>query len=104
MMYGATPGADSGTPPTADRNRNIDYFHSSFVDIVLGGLFGLRGSQTSDILVINPLTNASFAVDNLLYHGRDVAVTYEYGGCPGLCVYVDGATLVTGGALNVSLA
>ena len=59
-----------------------------------------RGADRS-----SSIANASFAVDNLLYHGRDVAVTSSYGDCPGLCVYIDGTRAVSGGVapLNVTL-
>ena len=103
MMYGDAPGA-SGAPPAADRNRNVDYFPSSFVDVVLGGLFGIRGSPTGAYLIVNPLYNGTFAVDNLLYHGREVGVSRGSYGCADLCVYVDGAQVAAGAApLNVSL-
>ena len=99
MMYGAVPGAE-GDPPTPDRNRNVDYFHSTFVDLVIGGLLGVRGSLLDDRVLVNPLTTAAFALDNLLYHGRDLAVTSDPAatgkyGCPGLCVYLDGDLVVS---------
>jgi hypothetical protein len=108
-LLDAAGGPAQGTPPTPDRNRNVDYFHSTFVDLVLGGLLGIRGAL-EDRLVIAPLTQSYFAVDNLKYHGRDVAITFDPDGgtvygCPGLCAYVDG-TLVASNAsapLNLTL-
>ena len=107
MMYGAVPGAQ-GTPPTPDRNRNVDYFHSTFVDLVLGGLLGIRGAL-EDRLVIAPLTQSRFAVDNLKYHGRDVAITFDPDGgtvygCPGLCAYVDGTLVASNASAPLNLA
>ena len=57
MMYGAVPGAE-GDPPTPDRNRNVDYFHSTFVDLVIGGLLGVRGSLLDDRVLVNPRARA----------------------------------------------
>lgn len=76
-------------------NHSEDYNHSTFVDNVLAGLLGLRG-QSDDSLVVNPLANYdSFAVENVRYHGRDIAVIWDrdgsnFGRGQGLTVYVDG--------------
>lgn len=80
-----------------DSNRNMgdDYFHSSFVDLVLGGLVGIR-AQDSGELLIAPLAEAPyFAVDGVRYRGRDLAVTFDasgrrYASGKGLCLLIDG--------------
>eukprot|EP01051_Picozoa_sp_SAG22_P014596 SAG22_NODE_1795_length_3553_cov_5.156051_2_plen_308_part_00 len=114
MFLGWTVGthptsAEDPPPPTGGgplpelplRERSVDYFHSTFIDNVLGGLFGLRGQTNATTLVVSPLVDASrlqhFAVDNLRYHGREVAVSWDPAGsrypklpCKGLCVFVDG--------------
>jgi len=88
------------TTPTIDRERSVDYMHSTFVDNVLGGLLGVRG-QLNQSIVVSPLVDSErmtyFAIDNLKYHGHEVAVAYDptgsrypKAGCQGLCIFVDG--------------
>lgn len=78
-----------------------DYNHSTFIDIIINGLIGLRTSLVNLLqLVVSPLadTNAFtwFALDNVLYHGRNISVLYDPTGtrwnaaCDGFCVFVDG--------------
>lgn len=113
MMYGYTPGADA-KPPTIDRNRDVDYMHSTFIDNVLSGLFGIRG-QDDNTLLLNPLTDTLllpyFAVDNLLYHKHEVAISFDPtgtryphrlngAGCKGLCVWVDGKMIASSPSLK----
>ncbi len=73
------------------------YFHSSFVDLVITGLVGLRPSG-GDTLVVSPLAPGSwdwFALDGVRYHGHELAVVWDrdgsrYGRGAGLSVWVDG--------------
>lgn len=76
--------------------RSPHYFHSGFIDLVLGGLVGIR-PRSDDFLEINPLVDASvtwFRVDNVLYHGHNVSVQWDvdgsHYGTTGLVVAVDG--------------
>jgi hypothetical protein len=74
-----------------------DYNHSSFTDLVISDLIGLR-PQAGQQLVIKPLVPDSwdhFALENVPYHGHNVTVLYDrdgshYGQGTGLKVYVDG--------------
>jgi hypothetical protein len=74
-----------------------DYNHSSFTDLVISGLIGLR-AQAGNTLVVKPLVPASwdyFVLENVPYHGHNVTVLYDrtgqrYHQGPGLHVYVDG--------------
>ncbi|WP_248965395.1 MGH1-like glycoside hydrolase domain-containing protein [Sphaerisporangium perillae] len=74
-----------------------DYLHSTYTDLVLSGLLGLRG-QAGATLRLSPLVPADwpyFAVENVPYHGHDVTVLWDrdgsrYGQGAGLRVYVDG--------------
>jgi hypothetical protein len=84
--------------------RGKDYNHSTFCDLVITGLIGLRPAQ-GDGLVINPLVPAGawdyFCLDNLLYHGRILTILYDrtggrYHRGKGLQVWADGKRL--GGA------
>ena len=84
--------------PTRDKDRGKDYNHSSFLDLIIEGLIGIRAALSS-LLVIWPLADSSishFALDNLAYHGHNVSVfwdpngtAYPKAGCTGLCVYLD---------------
>ena len=84
-----------------DRNRGEYYNHSTFADLVITGLVGLR-PRPDDVLEINPLLPAGvwkyFALDSVPYHGRLISVVYDedgdhYGRGKGLLVFADG-TLV----------
>ena len=58
------------------------YFHSSYVDLVITGLAGLR-PRSDDSLEVAPLAPDDwdyFALDNILYHGQDVAIIWDRDG------------------------
>jgi hypothetical protein len=73
------------------------YLHSSFNNLVITGLCGIRPSE-NERLVINPLTDGSiryFYLDNVNYHGHRLTVAYDIDGSrykvgKGLMVWVDG--------------
>jgi hypothetical protein len=73
------------------------YNHSSFNNLVITGLCGIRPSQ-GDTLIINPLVDGSisyFCLDDVPYHGHKVTVVYDKEGRKyklgkGLTVFVDG--------------
>lgn len=73
------------------------YNHSTFDDLVISGLVGLR-PQAGDTVVLNPLVPAGwdhFALENVPYHGHNVTVLWDrdgtrYGQGAGLRLYVDG--------------
>ena len=88
---------DTGSWDGHDRTDHSEhYFHSGFVDLVLTGLIGLQ-PQPDDTLILEPLVPATwdyFALDNLLYHGHEVAIIWDrdgtkYGRGPGFNVLVD---------------
>ena len=74
-----------------------DYNHSTFVDLILSGLFGIR-AQRGNVLLLNPLFTHDilyFAVDHVLYKKRILSILYDasgkhYNKGQGLFVYVDG--------------
>ncbi|GAA5024384.1 hypothetical protein GCM10025734_82840 [Kitasatospora paranensis] len=78
-------------------NHSEDYNHSTFNDLVLSGLLGLR-PQTGGNLRIQPLVPAGwdhFAAENVPYHGHNVTLLWDrdgthYGQGAGMRVYVDG--------------
>jgi len=73
------------------------YNHSSFNNLVITGLCGIRPSK-GDTLVINPLVDNSiqyFCLDDVLYHGHKLTVVYDKDGDKyklgkGLTVFIDG--------------
>lgn len=92
---------DTGRP-IVGLGRSHHYFHSGYVDLVLGGLVGIR-PRADDVLDVNPLLPpagdpqalAWFRVQDVPYHGRRVAVTWDadgrrYGRGAGLSVELDG--------------
>jgi hypothetical protein len=72
------------------------YNHSSFNDLIITGLCGIRPSL-SDTLTINPLVDTTisyFALSNLNYHGHRITVVYDRDGTKynmgkGISVLVD---------------
>ena len=73
------------------------YNHSTFNNLVISGLCGVRPSE-SDTLDINPLVDNSieyFCLDDIRYHGHRLTVVYDREGNKyklgkGLTVFVDG--------------
>jgi len=73
------------------------YNHSSFCNLVISGLCGIRPSA-GDTLVVNPLVDSSiryFCMDDVSYHGHRLSVVYDQDGQryhlgKGLTVFVDG--------------
>ena len=82
-------------------DHSEDYNHSSFDDLVISGLIGLRPSL-GDRLTVKPLTPGTwdhFALENVPYHGHNVTVLYDRDGShyhagAGFAVYVDGARVL----------
>jgi F5/8 type C domain len=83
-------------------NHSEHYFHSSYCDLVITGLVGIQ-EQPGEQLVIDPLAPATwdyFALDDLPYHGRRVAVVWDRDGDrylfgPGMHVIIDGHQVAT---------
>ncbi len=78
--------------------RGKDYNHSTYCDLVISGLIGLRPDK-GDRLVINPLVPDEkwdyFCLDNVLYHGKNITILYDRSGKRykkgrGLIVFVNG--------------
>jgi hypothetical protein len=115
---GAT-NCDGTILPNIDKDRGKDYMHSSFIDIVISGLVGIRGTASTtrgggasgratgtfgEFLELAPLADASieyFALDNVYYRGKNVTIAYDKAatryakhgcakGVDALCVWVDG--------------
>ena len=80
-----------------DEWPGLDYFHSSYLDLVITGLAGLRPSD-ADMLTINPLAPSGweyFALDQVAYRGHLVSIIWDRSGeryklGKGLTILVDG--------------
>lgn len=81
-----------------DQERSRYYNHSTFADLIITGLMGLR-PRSDNMLEINPLIPQDkwdwFCLDNVLYHGKIVTILWDktgekYGKGKGFRVMVDG--------------
>ena len=81
-----------------DQERSRYYNHSTWNDLMITGICGLRPRQ-DNTLEINPLLPdgkwAYFCLDNVLYHGHHISIVWDQDGSryhagKGLRVYVDG--------------
>jgi hypothetical protein len=83
------------------KERGKDYNHSSYNDLIITGLVGLR-PRADNILEVNPLLPEEFwdyfCLDNLLYKGRILTIVWDqtgekYGRGKGLTLLADGDTI-----------
>jgi hypothetical protein len=90
------------------RDRGRDYNHSTFNDLIITGLVGLR-PRMDHRLAINPLVQEGsleyFCLDRVRYHDRDLTIVYDntgshYGKGRGLRVYADGREIGSAPALT----
>jgi hypothetical protein len=81
-----------------DQERSRYYNHSTWNDLMITGLCGLR-PRADNTLEVNPLLPKDkweyFCLDNVLYHGHNLTILYDKDGSryhagKGLRVYVDG--------------
>ena len=88
--------------------RGKDYNHSTFCDLVITGLVGLR-PRADHVLEVNPLVPEGtwdyFCLDRVLYHGRMITIRYDragkrYNQGQGLQVWVDGKRVARSGSLQ----
>jgi hypothetical protein len=78
--------------------RGKDYNHSTFCDLLITGLVGLR-PRSDEVVEVNPLLPEAlwdyFCLDRIAYHGHRLTIRYDrhgehYGMGVGLRVWVDG--------------
>jgi len=87
---------------TVDRPIGYDYFHSTYNDLIITGLVGLRPRE-DDVLEVNPLIPDSWdymALEDIPYRGHRVAVIWDrdgsrYGAGAGLRLFVDGRAIAS---------
>jgi hypothetical protein len=81
-----------------DEERSMYYNHSTFNDLIITGLVGLR-PRSDDVLEINPLVPQNkwnwFCLDNVLYHGKIITIIWDKNGTKykkgkGFLVFVNG--------------
>jgi len=62
------------------KERGKDYNHSSFCDLIISGLVGLR-PRSDNTLEVNPLVPENrwdwFCLDNILYHGKIITIVWD---------------------------
>lgn len=78
--------------------RGKDYNHSTYCDLIISGLIGLR-PRADDVVEVDPLVPAGswdwFCLDAVPYHGRSLTIFYDktgtkYGRGKGLRILADG--------------
>jgi hypothetical protein len=81
-----------------DEERSRYYNHSTFNDLIITGLVGLR-PRSDDVIEVHPLLPANkwdwFCLDNVLYHGKIITIIWDKTGLKykkgkGLSVFVNG--------------
>lgn len=91
--------------PIVGLDRSSHYFHSSFIDLVISGLVGIRPSD-DETLTINPLGAglSYFRLEGVIYHGNEVALQWDSDGSKygtrGLIIEVNGEVAATSSTLQ----
>lgn len=88
-------------------NNSEHYNHSTFNDLVITGLIGLR-PRADNIFEINPLVPSGwnyFALENVLYHGHLMTILWDrdgthYGRGAGLRIFQDGEQIASSATLG----
>ena len=90
------------------KDRGKDYNHSTYCDLIITGLMGLR-PRADNKLEVNPLVPDGnwdyFCLDNVLYHGKMITILYDktgkkYGRGKGLQLFVDGRKVANSTSLQ----
>lgn len=85
------------------KERGKDYNHSTYNDLIITGLIGLR-PRDDNLVEVNPLlppdTWDYFCLDNVPYHGRTLTIVWDktgqrYGRGKGLRVFANGREVVS---------
>ncbi|MGC4102895.1 MGH1-like glycoside hydrolase domain-containing protein [Ferruginibacter sp.] len=88
--------------------RSRYYNHSTFNDLIITGLVGLR-PRADDVIEVNPLLPANkwdwFCLDNVLYHGKLITIIWDKNGTKykkgkGLSVWANGKKVASDAKLK----
>ncbi len=88
--------------------RSRFYNHSTFADLLISGIIGLR-PRSDDVIEVSPLlppgTWSWFCLDGVRYHGHDVTIIWDvdgkrYGRGAGLTILQDGVVVAHGAGLD----
>ena len=91
-----------------DEERSRYYNHSTFNDLIITGLVGLR-PRTDDTVEVRPLLPANkwkwFCLDNVLYHGKTITIIWDEDGSKykkgkGFSIWVNDKRLATAATLQ----
>jgi len=90
------------------QERSRYYNHSTFADLVISGVVGLRprGDDTVEVQPLLPQRTWDwFCVDGVKYHGHELAILWDrdgkhFGRGMGLNVFVDGKNIAHAGGLE----
>ena len=92
--------------------RGKDYNHSSYCDLIISGLIGLR-PRADNVVEVNPLLPADtwdfFCLDGIPYHGHSLTILYDksgkkYGKGAGFRILADGKEIAASEALKRLIA
>ena len=92
------PDTGGWIPTADDPPRGKNYNHSTYCDLIISGLAGLR-PRSDNLVEVNPLlpdeTWDYFCLDHVLYHGKIITIIYDktgkrYGKGKGLQIFADG--------------
>jgi hypothetical protein len=90
------------------KTRGRDYNHSTYCDLIISGLVGLR-PRADEIVEVFPLVPEGvldyFCLDKVYYHGRNLTILWDktgqrYGRGTGLRVLIDGREIAHGETLE----
>ncbi len=89
-------------------HRGKDYNHSTYNDLIITGLVGLR-PRADEVVEVNPLLPENtwdyFCLDNVLYHEKILTIIWDktgekYGKGKGLTLFIDGKQAAQAGTLT----
>lgn len=87
--------------------RGKDYNHSTYCDLVISGLIGLRprSDETVEVNPLVPLAWDAFCLDRIPYHGHSLTILWDktgksYGKGKGLRVFADGKEIAAAANLG----
>lgn len=98
----------TGTWLKGDQERSRYYNHSTFNDLIITGLVGLR-PRTDNTVEVNPLIPEGkwnwFCLDNVLYHGKNLTIIWDKDGSKyhlgkGFRIFVNGKEVAKSNSLK----